>query len=317
MFNKKDKIMNKDELLKFISESDENYYSFKANKNSMSFSQLKNFWSVTGCSAAAFAEYVTGFPENYEKPGIDNFVLGNLGHKIVLEPNKVKQFINDNADTLCLRQEYETVAKLDDDGNEMYTEASGRSKPKLITHKVPKPRRLNQKAGIVQNAAERIKSFEGCQSILEGEKEKALVFEIKGILWRCKVDVINKEKGYITDLKFMQNFNNTWSNFHNRTVRWYNSYFYNLQAAVYAYAFYSNYDKWPTFHILGVSKETPCNVQIITFSPERLEETFMHFVKTIEEIHELKRGEAEPERCNNCHYCRCTIGDNIQIIKEA
>lgn len=313
--------MIKSQLLKYISLCDENYHSFRANKVSMNLSQLKEFLpELGGCEARAFAKYVTG---TYKAPAVKVMVISNLGHQICLTPDAVEQFKIDNADMLLMSQKYEKVPVLDKKGKPVMTEIKegSKAKPKPVMKEVPLPREYNQDAKNVVKAAEGVLEADFFKYYMRGLKEQPKVFEIDGVLCRCKYDISNFDSGeFFTDLKFMGTFKDEYSKLYGKYVPWWKHWFYDLQMAFYGRAYYEETGHWPKFaYIIGASKvkEGSPDYQLIKFLPSRLEVAYGAIQELLPKAMEVKKGEREAIRCNNlgkreCYYCRSTSLANIK-----
>jgi len=257
---------------------DDNYHSFEANKYSMSFSQFKDFilaWG--GCPARAFAKHVLG---TYKEPDKDVFVLGNLGHKIVIEPHTLEQW-------------YETHKKI------------------LFLYG-DKEKGFKKTTETVRTAANKIKDAAVYNQYLIGHKERFFVFYLGGVLWRSKMDICGN--GFLTDLKFVRDFLDVYSPYYKERVPWWKNWHYHLQLAVYSEAYVQKLnEKRPKAHIIAATKPSKGsnNFDLITFYPDYLQAGVEIIEKLLPEVMEIKRGEVEPIRCGHCEYCAQTSLNNL------
>lgn len=309
-----------EDVRKFILEDVENnYYSDYASRHAMSFSQFKEFClELGGCPARAFAKYVLN---NYADPDKEALVLGNLGHKTVLEPETVADFALFHEKLVYLAQKYETVPVLDADGNPTFEPLTGKQKkPRPITEKVALPREYNKKAKTVHFAAKRIYNAPIFQEYLKGDVEIPIVFELGGVVWKCKLDI--GAFYYLTDLKFVRDFKDSWSNYHEKRVQWYRVWHYNFQFAVYSEALHQENirkglkpEERPVAYMIAASKPSfgPCDFRLTCFMSEYLEKNLTAVKELLPAVLEIKAGEVEAPRCGECHYCRSTVLEHLEM----
>ena len=81
---------------------------------------------------------------------------------------------------------------------------------------------------------------------------------------------------------------------------------YDIQAAVYQEIVYQNTGKRLPFYIAGASKEKATNIKIVHVQDNYLHEALNIVKYNIERVKQVKYGEAIPDRCGNCDYCRET-----------
>jgi hypothetical protein len=148
--------------------------------------------------------------------------------------------------------------------------------------------------------------------ITQCEKEFIFTGDIFGLPIKIKVDLLNKEKKYFADLKFMRNISDkTWSDDYKRKVNFILAWHYDWQMAIYCEIIKQNLGEYFTPNIIAASKEDVPDKALITFETED-ENSLEDFVKTtLEEIKphilrvkELKEGTAEPIGCGVCDYCK-------------
>ena len=138
---------------------------------------------------------------------------------------------------------------------------------------------------------------------LTGEQQKVVTGEIHGHKFKGRLDVLGD--GFITDLKTVENvnkryFNDGWWDF----ISWWG---YDLQGAIYQELVYQQTgNRWP-FYIAAISKQTPCDIDLLQIPQERLDEAMGRITpETLERIAALKSGEERPKRCERCDWCRMT-----------
>ena len=244
----------------------------------MSLSQFKNWVrALGGCEARSFAQYVIG---DYDEPGDKiALLLGNLAHKIVLEPDSVTAFEHEHRKAFF-----------------SYGDCKKGYKSDVLK---------------AVDAAHRIANCNVFTKYLDKDKEVPLVFDLGGIIWRSKLDACGPD--YFTDLKFVKGFDDEWSKFYGKRVQWYKIHHYNMQFAVYAEAFEKNFGTYPKVVMIGASKESPCNFDVKVFKEAYLKTYLETVIFFLPGVIEVKAGEREPERCGKCHYCRSTVLSHIKI----
>lgn len=151
----------------------------------------------------------------------------------------------------------------------------------------------------------RIERDELFMEYMSGDKQVIMTGELFGVPWKIKVDsyldgiaiVDLKVMASLTKLEWVRDIG--YLDF----VRYWG---YDLQGAVYQEIVYQNTGKRLPFYIAGASKEKTTNIELIHVQDNYLEEA-MNVVKyNIERVRQLKTGEAKPDRCECCDYCRET-----------
>jgi hypothetical protein len=146
---------------------------------------------------------------------------------------------------------------------------------------------------------EALKNDSVCMKFLEGEKELIITGELFGTKWKGKVDSINLEKGYFTDLK-------TTKSIHQKTngLSFIENYDYISQMAIYRELIKQQYGKDLIPYIVAVEKnDNPLKAVIKVderYTLPKLEEIEYN----LERIKALRSGDIEPVGCGECEYCR-------------
>lgn len=61
------------------------------------------------------------------------------------------------------------------------------------------------------------------------------------------------------------------------------------------------------FYINALSKQTPCDIDLIQVPQDRLDEAMARVTPSaLDRIAALKSGELKPTRCEHCDWCRMT-----------
>jgi hypothetical protein len=151
---------------------------------------------------------------------------------------------------------------------------------------------------------ETVKSDRLMQISLEGQKEVILTGEFGGVKWKCKLDNLNAEKGFFSDLKTCRSLSEkVWDNEKRAYINSIEAYGYIGQMAIYQEIARQHYGHLDPFMAI-VTKEAPPDKIVISFSPELLEEELEKIRQNLPHILEVKNGLIKPEPCGKCAYCR-------------
>ena len=145
-----------------------------------------------------------------------------------------------------------------------------------------------------------------------GDYEPIFTGEIHGVLFKCKVDVLNVEKGFFTDIKTTKDLEPSWNKEHRTFMPFYENWNYWRQLAIYQELIFQNTGKKLQPFIAVSSKQKPYYFDVLevaqyddgTFQ-ERLEHELDELEHDIELIEGIRSGEIAPVRCNssNCEFC--------------
>jgi hypothetical protein len=144
---------------------------------------------------------------------------------------------------------------------------------------------------------------------LEGEKEVIMEAEFGGCRWKIRFDVYNPTKQRFTDLKTAKSLTErVWDDRRGGRVHFIESYGYVGQMAIYqrieAIATCKDYLQDP--YMVVVTKENPPDKAIFTFPQELLDDELRTIELNLPRILAVKSGKEQPERCEQCAYCRST-----------
>ena len=149
------------------------------------------------------------------------------------------------------------------------------------------------------------------------EKQVILTGEIAGVLFKGMVDFLDPITFNGYDTKCMKDFKKVWSNTDKMHVSWYFAYGYNYQAAIYAELIRQTFGKTGVQHILAVTKEEVPDVCAFYFSDEILENALEIIKEFAPHYDKVKKGIVEPERCEQCSYCKATkIISQFEMVGE-
>lgn len=143
---------------------------------------------------------------------------------------------------------------------------------------------------------------------MTGEKEVIMTGEIGGVQWKIKIDNLNVERGFFSDLKTTKSlYDRYWSTkYGDKYVSFIHHYGYILQMAVYQEIIKQNTGKVLEPYIVAITKETPPDKAIITFDTSDLEFEMEYVETALPSVIEAKNELRAPRRCERCAYCRST-----------
>lgn len=256
-------------------ETSEGYYGQEANYEYMSASQLKQFLGTPGiaaCEERALAE-LSG---QYVRPHSSALTVGSY------------------VDVMLTGTEDEQNAFRDEH-------------PEMVSSRGPTKGQLKAE---YRSADEMVaRAFADADNggifmrALTGERQKVVTGEIHGHKFKARLDVLGD--GFITDLKTVESVNRRYFNEgHWDFIGWWG---YDLQGAVYQELVYQTTgNRWP-FYIAALSKQTPCDIDLLQVPQDRLDEAMGRVTQAaLDRIARLKSGEERPERCGTCDWCRMT-----------
>lgn len=147
---------------------------------------------------------------------------------------------------------------------------------------------------------------------LTGDKEVIYTGELFGIQWKIKIDNINHEKGFFSDIKSTQELRKRyWSDRHKRYVSFVEMYGYDIQMAVYQEIIRQNTGHVYAPYIVAVTKENVPDKAIIGLDDETLQGALEYVRDNVDIIVQAKYMDDLPakfeiKRCERCEYCRST-----------
>lgn len=140
---------------------------------------------------------------------------------------------------------------------------------------------------------------------MSGETQVIMTGEFFGAKWKIKIDSYHPDI-CIVDLKCMASLTKSeWVKDYGK-VNFIDYWGYDLQAAIYQKVVEINTGKQLPFFIAGSTKEKTPNIEIIHISQDKLNDSLSLIESNIQRIVALKNGEVEPDRCEQCDYCRHT-----------
>lgn len=256
-------------------QTSEEYYGHDANYEYMSASQLKAFLGtpgITACEERAVAE-LAGM---YERPYSSALTIGSY------------------VDVMLT-------------GTEDEQHEFRESHPEIISSRGPTKGQLKAEYRAADAMIARAFADSDNGGIfmrsLKGERQKVVTGEIHGHAFKGRIDVLGD--GFICDLKTVENVNKRY--YHDGYFDFISWWGYDLQGAIYQELVYQQTgNRWP-FYIAALSKQTPCDIDLIQVPQDRLDEAMSRVTPdALDRIAALKSGEEKPKRCERCDWCRQT-----------
>ena len=140
---------------------------------------------------------------------------------------------------------------------------------------------------------------------MDGEKQKIFTYELFGMEWKSKLDVYHKDK-LIVDLKYIKNIRETYYVPDFGRVSWIEYFGYDTQGALYQKAVELNTGKKLPYYIAVVDKGKYPDIAIIQI-PNRVLDNALSLVEYQSKRYKAVKLEgAEPDRCEDCDYCKAT-----------
>ena len=148
---------------------------------------------------------------------------------------------------------------------------------------------------------DRVEKDEMFMRYMRGGHQVIKTGELFGVPWKIKIDSYHKGRAII-DLKVMRSFEPIWKEGQGK-IPFVEAWGYDIQGAIYQ-AIEGN---GLPFFIAGVTKEKPePDLAIISIPQEDLNVAREIVKAHIERFDSVKKGLAEPVRCEKCDYCKRT-----------
>lgn len=140
---------------------------------------------------------------------------------------------------------------------------------------------------------------------MSGEKQVIMTAELFGAPWKIKIDSYHERK-CIVDLKVMQSiYDHKWVKDigYVEFIRYWG---YDIQGAVYQRVVEEVTGKQLPFYIAAVTKSDHPQIRLIQIPQIWLDDALSFVETNISRIIGIKKGEIEPDRCEQCDYCNDT-----------
>lgn len=145
------------------------------------------------------------------------------------------------------------------------------------------------------------------RDLYKGRKEVMVTGKINGVDWMGKLDCIRRNHALVIDLKTTQDLHKTyWDEETRRRISFIEEYNYTLQMAIYQELAFQRWGVRPTMVIAAVTKQTPPDKVAVAFGQAELDQAMDYLREHQDRIQQVRNGEVEPRRCEQCAYCRAT-----------
>ena len=246
--------------------NDENYYSDQANYEFMSVSQYKSFVGSYGIRGCE-ARAVAEVKGEYEEPMNDAKLVGSY----------VDRYFEGTLNEF--RKEHPEIFRADG--------------------------MLKSQYRLADRLIDRVEKDEMFMDFMSGEKQKIMTAELFGTPWKIKIDSYLPGIA-VVDLKVMKSLTDVKQAGDLGPLDFVRYWGYDIQGAIYQEVVRLNTGKKLPFFIAGISKEVPCDFDIIHVSDVYLKEALRNVEMNIEHVLDVKYGREEPTRCGTCAYCKRT-----------
>ena len=150
-----------------------------------------------------------------------------------------------------------------------------------------------------QEMVDRAKQDEVFTAYLDGEKQKILTGTIDGLPFKAKLDVYNGQR--IVDVKTVRDTQPMYKPGEGR-LTFADYWQWPLQMAIYQ-ALEGN--RLPCY-LAVITKEDPPGLELVEIEQEKMDAEMSFLEEKLPYFDAIKQGIVEPERCENCAYCRAT-----------
>lgn len=153
-----------------------------------------------------------------------------------------------------------------------------------------------------EETIERIRQQPLMMKYLSGEHQRIMTGEIEGVPFKIKMDSYQPGE-FIADLKYMSSLRSP--NLFEPMIKYWG---YDIQAACYQEIVRQNTGETLPFLFIVATKETPAHLEVGQINQYNMDDAMDVVRKNIKRYAAIKRGEIEPERCEdyNCEYCTST-----------
>lgn len=156
---------------------------------------------------------------------------------------------------------------------------------------------------------ERVEKDPFFMQAMSGEKQVIMTGELFGAAWKIKIDSYLPGKA-IVDLKTVRAFRSfSISNPADKWVRdvgyvkFYKYWGYDIQGAIYQEIVRQNTGQKLPFYLAVISKADVPDYDVGQLTQQELDDALSLMEPHVERILAIKRGEMEPDRCNECDCC--------------
>lgn len=153
--------------------------------------------------------------------------------------------------------------------------------------------------------------------MLDGEKEVIMIGNLYGMDWKIRIDNLNLEKGFFSDIKTTKGlYDRYWSDKFGAYVSFVQNYDYVMQMYMYREIIKQNTNLELEPYIVAVTKESTPDKAVIRLDSGRYEFEDYYITENAERVKQVWKREVEHKRCEKCDYCRKSkVLDSSKIIE--
>ena len=160
---------------------------------------------------------------------------------------------------------------------------------------------------VAESMIQALKDEPSFQAAYQGNKEEILTGKINGVKWMGKLDCFDPTRVFFLDLKTTQDLHKKyWITDEKHWGSFVEAYNYPLQMAVYQELIRQNYGTRPVPILVAVSKQEPPDKAFVEIPQDKLDEAMDQLLAAQPRVERIIAGEAKPNRCEQCDYCRAT-----------
>ena len=269
--------------------TNKNYYGQKANEEYFSVSQFKDFQR---CEAMAMAK----LRGECEPPKSLALFLGSFVDEMLTGTKKSQvKFIVENFENIFQKSSrYMKIPERDrldfvkDEFNELFQFENGKPYAEIVQ---------------ALETIEKIKKQPLMMQHFKSKHQIIMTGKIAGVPFKIKMDNYKPDK-FIADGKYMSSLRSP--NLFEPMAKYWG---YDIQGAVYQEIVRQNTGKRLPFYLDIATKEKPTHLAVAEIKQYDLDEALEKVIKNVPRYQAIKKGEIEPERCEeyDCNYCTETM----------
>ena len=136
---------------------------------------------------------------------------------------------------------------------------------------------------------------------MKGDHQAILTGKLFGVPFKAKFDVLAKDR--IVDLKTVRDLSPVYLPGQGR-VDFATAWDWPLQMAIYQKLYEEASGERLPCYLAVITKETPADIRLVQIEQERMDAELAWLEQAIPRFEMIKDGAIEPERCNDCAWCR-------------
>lgn len=155
----------------------------------------------------------------------------------------------------------------------------------------------------------RAKSDPMFMRFMQGRHQVVMTATLFGVPWKCRFDVLRDsykvDDKRIVDLKTVRDFKPVYKECEGR-LNFVEYWRYDIQMAIYQLIYEKRKGQKLPVYLACISKEDPPDIAVIKIPQPQLDACIEFLAEKMERFKAVKAGIVEPERCENCAWCRMT-----------